>query len=112
MEERKVIPMPISREEFEKNMRKAEVIESMHDPRLLDMPRNILNIQNGTFLDVLDNLPEYGLIAGEGSYAAVYFDGLAVRFNNLDGPTIPLETVISLINQKKLSIHESPVFPD
>ncbi|MFA6050528.1 MAG: hypothetical protein WC761_05015 [Candidatus Paceibacterota bacterium] len=101
------IPTPFSSSEFNKNFLNAKVMEVLDDPRLREMPTNILGIENGTILDINTVLPELDLVGGEGSFTPVFFDGFSVRIGNLDGKAIPLETLIGLINAKKLSIERS-----
>jgi hypothetical protein len=101
------IPTVVPPAEFAKNVLNAKVIEVLDDPRLREMPTNILGIENGTILDIHMVLPELDLVGGEGSFTPVFFDGFSVRIGNLDGKAIPLETLIGLINAKKLSIERS-----
>lgn len=95
------IPWAALPEEFNSNVYMAFIQLNLEDPRLKEMPKNILGLENGGLIMARRSFLEEGI--EKGNCVALFYDGTGVRLGSLDSKVLlPMETLIRLINEGQL----------
>lgn len=94
------VPLVSTPDEFDSNLYMSHIKHVLSDPRLKEMPENVLNIRNGTLVKSHVTMPELGI--EKDNYFSLFYDGMGVRLGSLDSAVVwPVETIIRCINDKK-----------